>query len=719
LQTSHWRDACALVFIALVPSFLLLRLNTRFYVDWENHVWLIGYFGEYFARHHAFPVAIHTRQLIGMPFPVFYGFLFYPIAGLLSAVAGGNLALRIIIFLLLLLECAQVRKTIAVVSGSTRLGTLAAYMTVTAVYPLTNLYNRGAITEFVALSLLVTSVCLWLRIGFLDNEKQVWRNGLLGFLLFAVSAGTHPITAVLGGALFGMVVLGVILRAPRGPRLYAAIAGALLLLVVLTPWLYSLAQFRSRLSIEQISGHLNFYPDIDSLSARFSPVLFRDRAAPGTTPGLDAVVNVPLLVLAGYLLYESAKCLVSRRKPLSASFVFGVAAMAGFAVLASVSSSERLLAHVPAPLSVLQFAYRLVGYLDLLLLIAMALLLYFLRDRLGGIAAGVRTCLLIAGLLNTTSLIMKYRHILSAMRPGAPEGSGFAENRSALLNLPPTLYSARDYAIRDVNRPAVAEQCVHRRAALPVGVGEKFGIPGESNVAASEPIRVVTNVLEFPWNRVFVNGSAVTPCASVPAAADKDLVVFAVSSGTAAVRYEFQPSAVWIGLRWISLAVLLLWAGATAAIPGNAEARSVRAVLVRVSVIFAVFPLFVLGAAGAAAFRHTKPESLATLTSPAADSTLPDSTVAFTWTTGRNATKYRLDVGNAAGQGDISAGETNLTRKTVSTLPTDGRMLYIRLWSFIDGSWGNYFNDYTAVAPYRSDIDSHHACGDCAPSPRP
>jgi hypothetical protein len=703
----------------MVPSFLLLRLNSRFYVDWENHVWLIGYFGEYFAQHHTFPVAIHTKQIVGMPFPVFYGFLFYPIAGLLSAVAGGNLALRIMIFLLLLIECAQVRKTIAAASGSARLGTLAALMTVTAVYPLTNLYNRGAITEFVALSLLVTSICLWLRIGFLDDEKRVWRNALLGFLSFAVSAGTHPITGVWGGALFGMVVLGVVLCAPRGPRLYAALTGALLLLVVLSPWLYSLAQFRSRLSIERISGHFNFYPDIDSFSARFSPVLFRDRPAPGTTPGLDAAVNVPLLVLAGYLLYEAAKYLVALRMRPPASFMSGVAAMAGFLALALVSTSERLLEQAPPPLSMLQFAYRLVGYLDLLLLIATALLLYSLRGRLGSIAAGLRTCLLIAGLLNATSFIMKYRHVLSAMQPGAPAGSGVAESRGALLNLPPTFYGSRDYAIRGSDRPAVDEQCAHRRVPLPVGVKEKFGAPGERNVAALEPIRVITNVLEFPWNRVFVNGSAVTPCASQPSAADKDLVVFAASAGTATIRYEFQPNAVWIGLRWISFAVLLLWAGATVVIPGNTGVRGVRAVLVRVLLIFAVFLLFVLGVARAAAFRHTEEESLAALTSPAPDSALPDSTVAFTWTAGRNVTKYRLDLGSAAGQGDISTGETTLTRKTVSTLPADGRMLYIRLWSFIDGSWGNHFNDYTAAAPDRSDMNTHHACGDCSPGPRP
>lgn len=87
----------------------------------------------------------------------------------------------------------------------------------------------------------------------------------------------------------------------------------------------------------------------------------------------------------------------------------------------------------------------------------------------------------------------------------------------------------------------------------------------------------------------------------------------------------------------------------------------------------------------------------AELTSPTPGSTLPGSAVTFTWTTGSGVSQYWLSVGSTAGSQDLynQSQGTNLS-VTVSGLPTDGRTLYVRLWSFINGIWEG--NDYTYTA---------------------
>ena len=74
----------------------------------------------------------------------------------------------------------------------------------------------------------------------------------------------------------------------------------------------------------------------------------------------------------------------------------------------------------------------------------------------------------------------------------------------------------------------------------------------------------------------------------------------------------------------------------------------------------------------------------AKITSPAPESIL-ESTATFRWTPVPQATNYWLDVGNSLAQGDIYAGYQGVaTEQTVGNLPQDGRMIYVRLWTFIN-----------------------------------
>ncbi|HEX8174194.1 MAG TPA: S8 family serine peptidase [Pyrinomonadaceae bacterium] len=84
----------------------------------------------------------------------------------------------------------------------------------------------------------------------------------------------------------------------------------------------------------------------------------------------------------------------------------------------------------------------------------------------------------------------------------------------------------------------------------------------------------------------------------------------------------------------------------------------------------------------------------AAMTSPADGSTLPSSTATFSWTAGSCATDYWLFIGNTPGAYDIYNVDQGLNRsRTVSNLPTDGRTIYVTLWTLINGTW--QYNQYS------------------------
>ena len=82
--------------------------------------------------------------------------------------------------------------------------------------------------------------------------------------------------------------------------------------------------------------------------------------------------------------------------------------------------------------------------------------------------------------------------------------------------------------------------------------------------------------------------------------------------------------------------------------------------------------------------------------SPVPGSTFSSSTVTFTWSAG-SADTYYLMVGNTLHGSQIyNSGNLTVLSKTVSNIPTDGRTIYVSLWSRVNGTWSA--NDYTYKA---------------------
>jgi hypothetical protein len=93
------------------------------------------------------------------------------------------------------------------------------------------------------------------------------------------------------------------------------------------------------------------------------------------------------------------------------------------------------------------------------------------------------------------------------------------------------------------------------------------------------------------------------------------------------------------------------------------------------------------------------PPAPATMTSPPPGSQLAGATVTFSWSTGSGVSYYYLFVGNSPGNSDIyAAGLPSATSTTVGGIPTDGRTIYVRLWSLIGGGWQYIDYAYTAAS---------------------
>jgi hypothetical protein len=91
-------------------------------------------------------------------------------------------------------------------------------------------------------------------------------------------------------------------------------------------------------------------------------------------------------------------------------------------------------------------------------------------------------------------------------------------------------------------------------------------------------------------------------------------------------------------------------------------------------------------------------ETPATMTSPAAGSTLTGSSVTFSWTSEAGATQYYLSVGSTGvGSTNVyNSGWRDVTSWTATGLPTNGETLYLRLSTDYSGT--AVHNDYTYKA---------------------
>jgi len=182
-------------------------------------------------------------------------------------------------------------------------------------------------------------------------------------------------------------------------------------------------------------------------------------------------------------------------------------------------------------------------------------------------------------------------------------------------------------------------------------------------------------------------GSGITKAAMTSPANGTTLaspsVTFAWTASPSASQY-----ALWVGSSPGTYDLHASWAGSgttkTLTFPADGRALYVR--------LWSV----INGTAYYNDYTYTASDQRAKLLSPAAGSALTSSPTTFTWDAGSGATQYKLWIGNAPGNNDVYASAASATPFATAVLPVDGRPLYVRLWSSINGTW--FFNSYTFTA---------------------
>ena len=347
-------------------------------------------------------------------------------------------------------------------------GHAVACLVIWATYSFTNLFNRSALLEFIATSLLVCALSLAILLIHAPTGALERRYASRMMLCLVVAAGTHPITAMFGAPFF--FVAGVIfwfeLRGrpeKRRSLLRALVPWLPAALACLSSWLYATAKFANHLTIRHYYPSVLFWPDSwDHWLTRFYPIPLDPRVRPGISlreipePYLDAQVNVPLLILF------VALCITMlwfrreiRRSGTVLASVFIPAVL--FVFFTWISLSPDSYHYLPSIFEMIQFAYRAVTYQNLSLLLGVFLLLMAVPSESSTYPTGVLERPVFRGVAAACLLLSLYGVAVNGrtsvpagrtIRTAAPICCRAQPNGRASLRTRPSTFSLRIMQLR-------------------------------------------------------------------------------------------------------------------------------------------------------------------------------------------------------------------------------------------------------------------------------
>jgi hypothetical protein len=422
--------------------------------DFVNHLWLVRQ--QATAIHDSGLPTLYLQSVgdrgmgLFVPFYGFYGGSLYAVVGALAVVLGDrpNLAYGL----------SYVAATAMAYGGMWWLAQQAgvrrlwrhvpAIVFVTGAYYLTDAYARGAWPEFVALSALPLAVAGAIRLLTADwNARSV-----LGFALGCVAlTGTHNISLMWSGLLIVLIGTCAWIVAGRArPKLtrIAAVAAVAAVSAAVNGWflLFDLAYGRKTI----IDSTYTFDWDLTSFFNTPAQLLTPIRTTPveSGTPGL--VVAAPVAALAVALVLFAAS---RPQEPLERAlrrlwWLLG----ASFVAVLSLMMSERAWEILGRPFTLIQFPYRLAGWLAFL--VALLLVVALRLSRSSRLPRWAITACLAALMLVTA--VQAERQLFGGVNRLRLDANG--DNRLLAfgdpLSAPPkTWYAYADY--HDSSRPVV------------------------------------------------------------------------------------------------------------------------------------------------------------------------------------------------------------------------------------------------------------------------
>lgn len=570
-----------ILIIVAYPLMLLLLIspNIGFYDNWYENLWVIGFYGEFFRQHLGFPNVLSiVSGSVSMVMPIFYGFTLYPLLGMVSAVVGSDLTARLTLYALFLAQFMAVKLLIGKISGNRFYSYSLAVLVTYAIYPLTNIYNRGALPEVYSGLFLTISVLLWFYLLLERKLSKKLSVAIVFAFCITMSVGVWPPTFIQGAIVYFImsVLTFIFLRGHLKENKNTLILLFLSLIyfsLVLLPWLYVTPKFAYNFWNTDSGHDIAYYPKaMDMFPVRFSPFPVDIRSVMDGlkvkegTPYLDAQMNSPLFALYLILLIILIKNRKQAGLGLSDKFnIFITAAL--FLYFTAMSLSPVLTATLPGILSTIHFHYRFVTYMNIAVLIGVITLLTIVsRLKMTEVDTKIIFISLIVLLsLSSQSVLIKNLHGASIMSfnryPFTQSNFGISNSgRDGLLNQ--ELIPGYFYAYRDVKSyPKLPDGDVFQPATgviIPVSGGKDFGnLPASVNFSLNNPEWIYTNISAFPWNRIMLDGNELS-AKDIYLPSGGDGVVLHVSVGTHTLGVRFVPDDLWKILKNISYLSLLV-----------------------------------------------------------------------------------------------------------------------------------------------------------------
>jgi hypothetical protein len=546
-----------------------------FYADWYTHSWMVAYFSEYFKSHLSFPAVFSITTNVLSPSPVFYGFIFYPVCALINAITGDvNITIRILVWGIFSLQYFFCWKLFFLLSKRRIIATTVSMMCTWSIYPLTNLFQRSALTEFTAVSFGTIAFFIFMILVLFNNKaKTVFfriRYSLYFLMCLAMCLGSHPITCLFFSIFLILAFLcfpsNVVSFVKDKINLIITLSLVLAVLMIMAPWLYAYLTIGKSLLITDYSINLEkvqLIRGVDNIINRFSLLLpSRDMRIESdvlqdvSTPYLDTQIMMPLLAFIFLLFIWGREGGIYLKNPNEKSkyrlaLIVSVFSFLFFSVL---SLNSRIYNFVPL-FRITQFAYRMVSYQNFSVSLMAVAFFYFNRTH---IKHKIPFYVLVASLIavSFSSLMIKNEHIASIINLPM----------TSFKCLPATSFQPSRYDRKQlINERQVSYSNSYVDMSIkqcPSGqVGMVFFSINWDPMGKVEPLTVDiqspgiygTNVARSKWNSILLDDHVIS---SDKIWGDNGYLVVELPGGNHKLEALFTPPIAYIVLRSVSIVIL-------------------------------------------------------------------------------------------------------------------------------------------------------------------
>lgn len=514
-MNNEYRKRIILGIVFSICFLIPLIVYQFFYVDYVNHTWEVEYYANYLKNNQRFPIVMNTTDVVGIAYPQFYGYLFYQGMGFLALITGSARTAYVLssvtAYTLIFLLYSEIFIHILRKSGITEsclYANLIAFLIICNPYILTNLYSRNAMTEYYAVLCMYLAAGSWILSLFKERVALKAALWSLASLSITCMLGTHPITAEWGGVIcicMVLVSLPAVFKQVYGKRylLAAAFGETVLIVVAVSPWLYATVCSMSRLAINEGAGLVaDIAPYLESnylTRIMLFPMDARsliDGLRDVSTPYLYLQINMPLIILyaVSWIWIIGSKRTACREKAAASILLLLSIVM----LVCSASNSPLLLDILCKIFRHIQFSYRLITYVDILVMFGL-LYNFFVLVRSGVFkeygkyfTAVLIVCVTLSG-----------HNLLIQLVYAQTTANQVIMEEESVTTLPETFYGLTGYC--DISIPSRDEDPPDEIIEVKIPVGTD-GLVSRAEFDADKKIFVSTNIQSARYNKIYLDG---------------------------------------------------------------------------------------------------------------------------------------------------------------------------------------------------------------------